>query len=48
MKKLSEIKSLLELHQQSIKEKYNVRQLGIFGSVARGESTEFSDKEFII
>lgn len=48
MKKLSEIKSLLELHQQSIKEKYNVRQLGIFGSVARGESTEFSDVDILV
>lgn len=32
MKKLSGIKSLLELHQKRIKEKYNVRQLGIFVS----------------
>ncbi|MHB8904623.1 MAG: nucleotidyltransferase family protein [Melioribacteraceae bacterium] len=48
MKKLSEIKSLLELHQQSIKEKYNVRQLGIFGSVARGEATEFSDVDILV
>ena len=48
MKKLSEIKSLLELHQQSIKEKYNVRQLGIFGSIARDEATEFSDVDILV
>ncbi len=48
MKKLSEIKSLLELDLQKIKEKYHIKQIGIFGSVARDEATEFSDVDILV
>ncbi|MCL6099890.1 MAG: nucleotidyltransferase family protein [Bacteroidetes bacterium] len=48
MKKLSEIKSLLELNKLKIKEKYHIKQIGIFGSVARDEATEFSDVDILV
>lgn len=48
MKKLLEIKLLLALHQDRIKEVYNVKRLGIFGSVARDEATEFSDIDILV
>ncbi|MBI5730902.1 MAG: nucleotidyltransferase family protein [Ignavibacteriales bacterium] len=48
MKKLSEIKSLLELNKQKIKGKYHIKQIGIFGSVARDEATEFSDVDILV
>lgn len=48
MKKLSEIKALLELNKQAIKNKYNIKQIGIFGSVARGEATELSDVDILV
>ncbi|MEW5843703.1 MAG: nucleotidyltransferase family protein [Bacteroidota bacterium] len=48
MKKLSEIKSLPELNKLKIKEKYHIKQIGIFGSVARDEATEFSDVDILV
>jgi predicted nucleotidyltransferase len=48
MKKLSEIKSLLELHKGDIKDKYNIKRIGIFGSVARGEADELSDIDILV
>lgn len=48
MKKLSEIKLLLQAHQQSLKEKYHIKQLGIFGSVAREEADDFSDVDILV
>lgn len=41
----------LKLHYEEImtlKEKHNLKDLAIFGSVARGEDTESSDVDFII
>jgi uncharacterized protein len=48
MKSLSEIKSLLFSNRNSIKEKYHIKQLGIFGSVARGEETNISDVDILV
>jgi predicted nucleotidyltransferase len=48
MKKLSEIKSLLESHKQAIKDRYNIKQIGIFGSVVRGDATEFNDVDILV
>jgi len=43
MKTLEEIKDTLAKHKQELKEKYKVKQIGIFGSYVRGEQTEKSD-----
>jgi predicted nucleotidyltransferase len=48
MKKLSEIKALLELNKRAMKNKYSIKQIGIFGSVVRGEATELSDVDILV
>ncbi len=48
MKKLSEIKSLLQAYQPALKEKYHIKQLGIFGSVAREEADDHSDVDILV
>jgi predicted nucleotidyltransferase len=48
MRDLTEIKSLLEFHRQRIKERYNIKMIGIFGSAARGESTNISDVDILV
>ncbi|MFN4197248.1 MAG: nucleotidyltransferase family protein [Caldimicrobium sp.] len=37
MKSLEEIKEILSAHRDEIKERFGVREIGIFGSHARGE-----------
>jgi predicted nucleotidyltransferase len=48
MKKLSEITSLLESHKKVMQEKYNIKTIGIFGSVARGDATDLSDVDILV
>ncbi len=48
MKKLSEIRALLDINKLRINEKYNIKKMGIFGSVARGEATELSDVDILV
>ncbi len=40
--------SILQAHKQELAEKYGVTRLGIFGSVARGESTDTSDIDVVV
>lgn len=48
MKRTGEdILGILEKHQTAIR-KFGVRRLGLFGSGARGESTETSDLDFVV
>lgn len=39
---------LLSQHKPQLTAKYGVTQLGIFGSVARGESTDTSDVDIVV
>lgn len=48
MKKLSEIKSLLQVYQPVLKEKYHIKRLGIFGSFARDEADDNSDVDILV
>ncbi|OGU75467.1 MAG: nucleotidyltransferase [Ignavibacteria bacterium RBG_16_34_14] len=48
MKNLNEIKKQLELHKQRIKDKYHIKSIGIFGSVARGDATLNSDVDILV
>ena len=48
MKKLSQIKDQLNHNLKQIKNKYQVKQLGIFGSYIRGEATEDSDLDILV
>jgi len=43
MKTINECITLLREFKRNYAEKYNIKRIGIFGSVARGEQTENSD-----
>ncbi len=46
MKQFDEIKEILKNHKEEIKEKFGVKELGIFGSYVRREQNEISDIDF--
>ena len=48
MKTLSEIKRILISHRGEIEQKYGVKEIGIFGSYARGDTTETSDVDILV
>jgi len=47
-KSLNEIKSILETHKKELKDKYGVKEIGIFGSFVRGEAKEESDIDILV
>ena len=48
MKTLNEIRRILSAQKQSLCEKYQITELGVFGSYARGEQTEDSDIDIVV
>jgi len=48
MKTLDEIKSVLAQHKEELADRYNVSQIGIFGSYIRGEQREKSDVDILV
>lgn len=48
MQSLAEIRDELELLKPSLAEEYGVSEIGIFGSVARGEGTSGSDLDLVV
>lgn len=48
MKNLEEIKKKLEELKPSLKEKFKVKNIGIFGSYLRGEEKEESDLDILV
>ena len=48
MKTLDEINDILTKHKEWIKEKYKVKEIGIFGSYIRGEQKETSDVDILV
>lgn len=48
MKKLEEIKEIINQHKRELEEKYKVKTIAIFGSYVRGEQNEESDIDFIV
>ena len=48
MKSLIEIQQTLRQYLPEVRQKYHIRQLGIFGSFVRGEQTEKSDLDLLI
>ncbi|MBH8555338.1 nucleotidyltransferase family protein [Nostocaceae cyanobacterium CENA357] len=48
MKTLEEIKQWFVLNKSMLKERYQVRELGIFGSYIRQEQTETSDVDVLV
>ncbi len=47
-KSLDKIRRILEEHKKELKEKYGVKEIGIFGSFVRGEVKEESDVDILI
>jgi predicted nucleotidyltransferase len=47
MKKIAEIKKKLELHKEELKQRYGIKELGIFGSYVRGEERKDSDLDVL-
>jgi len=48
MKTLDEITRLLEQYKPEFQEKYRLKEIGIFGSYARGEETGNSDIDILV
>lgn len=48
MKTLEEVKQWLGQHKSLLQERYNVRELGVFGSYVRQEQTETSDVDVLV
>ncbi len=48
MKKLEEIKTTINKHKLSLKERFEVKSISIFGSCLRGEQSEKSDIDILI
>ena len=48
MKTLQEIKEILARHKREIKEKYMVKEIGVFGSYLRGEHNKKSDIDILV
>jgi len=48
MKTFDELRQVLLLQKQSLCEKYQITEIGIFGSYARGEETEVSDIDILV
>ena len=45
---LKEIEAVLKKHKKKLKEKYGIREIGIFGSYLRGEAKEDSDLDILV
>jgi len=48
MKKLDEIRKILKEHEKELREKYKIKEIGIFGSYVRGEAKESSDIDILV
>ena len=48
MKKLKQIQSILASSKAELRKRYNVRELGIFGSYSRGEQKKTSDVDILV
>jgi predicted nucleotidyltransferase len=48
MKTLDEIRSILKIHKEELRERYGVREIGIFGSYVRGEQNDKSDVDVLV
>jgi len=48
MKNLKEIERIIKIHKPLLKEKYQVKRIGIFGSYVRGEQDKTSDLDVLV
>jgi len=48
MKKLSDIKRILQRRKERLHKEYGVREIGVFGSFVRGKQTRRSDIDLLV
>ncbi|MBU4245941.1 MAG: nucleotidyltransferase family protein [Nanoarchaeota archaeon] len=48
MKTLEEIKKILAVHKEELREKFKVLEIGVFGSYAKGEQKKQSDLDILV
>ncbi|GAB64323.1 MAG: nucleotidyltransferase [Candidatus Jettenia sp.] len=48
MKSYKKIEDILKKHKKELAEKYRVKEIGIFGSYARGEQKKRSDVDILV
>jgi hypothetical protein len=48
MKTYNEIKEILSIHKKELYKKYRIKELWIFGSIARGEQKKGSDVDILV
>lgn len=48
MKSLKKIKKILAAHKDEVRERYNLKEIGIFGSFVRGEQKKTSDIDILV
>lgn len=48
MKEFEEIRTALAARKEELKQKYNVKEIGIFGSYVRGEQKKRSDVDILV
>lgn len=48
MKTLLEIKNTLKAHKKELREKYNIKDIAIFGSYLKGKADENSDIDLLV
>lgn len=48
MKKIEEIKNIIKSHKSELKNNFNVKRIGIFGSYIRGEQSAKSDLDVLV
>lgn len=48
MKTLEEIKHILAQHKEELRQNYKIKDIGIFGSVVRGEQKRKSDVDVLV
>lgn len=48
MKKIEEIKNKLSQHKTEVEQKFNVSELGVFGSYVRDEQNKESDVDILV
>ncbi len=48
MKNTEQIKSLISANLETIKKRFNVASIGVFGSYVRGEQTDESDLDIVV
>jgi len=48
MKDIKDIKAILEAHKGTLKERFKIKEIGVFGSFVRGEETSKSDVDILV